>query len=196
MHGQNINLTVCVCVCVYVCHHLHLKGDKALCGNSRGISLLSVAGKVLARVMLWRLLTHVVDIVMPELQSGFRRGRGTIDMIFVARLLQEKCHESDPFDVLAGLNKAVSWLPSSSTYSWSPLLWSSEMDSLQMLEFPSTSGWMAIYSISDGCRRRPKSHQTPFSTYSMQTMQQYPAIQQSDSNIVLTYLLPHINVLD
>jgi len=51
------------------------KGDKALCGNSRGISLLSVAGKVLARVMLRRLLAHVVDIVMPESQSGFRRGR-------------------------------------------------------------------------------------------------------------------------
>lgn len=69
------------------------KGDKALCGNSRGISLLSVAGKVLARVMLRRLLTHVVNIVMPEAQSGFRRGRSTIDMIFVARLLQEKCRE-------------------------------------------------------------------------------------------------------
>jgi len=38
-------------------------------------SLLSVAGKVLAHVMLRRLLTHVVD------------------MIFVARLLQEKCRE-------------------------------------------------------------------------------------------------------
>ena len=69
------------------------KGDKAICGNSRGISLLSVAGKVLAGVMLRRLLTHVVDIVMPESQCGFRRGRSTIDMMFVARLLQEKCRE-------------------------------------------------------------------------------------------------------
>jgi len=34
------------------------KGDRAICGNSRGISLLSVAGKLLARVMLIRLLTH------------------------------------------------------------------------------------------------------------------------------------------
>jgi len=33
-------------------------------GDSRGISLLSVAGKILARVMLKRLLNHVVDIVM------------------------------------------------------------------------------------------------------------------------------------
>ena len=58
------------------------KGDRQICGNSRGISLLSVAGKILARVMLRRLLTHVVDIVMPESQCGFRRGRSTVDMIF------------------------------------------------------------------------------------------------------------------
>ena len=69
------------------------KGDRQICGNSRGISLLSVAGKILARVMLRRLLTQVVDIVMPESQCGFRRGRSTADMIFVARLLQEKCRE-------------------------------------------------------------------------------------------------------
>jgi len=43
--------------------------------------------------MLRRLLTHVVDIVMPESQSGFRRGRGTTDMIFVSRLLQDKRRE-------------------------------------------------------------------------------------------------------
>jgi len=43
--------------------------------------------------MLHRLLTHVVDIVMPESQCGFRRNRSTVDMIFVARLLQEKCRE-------------------------------------------------------------------------------------------------------
>ena len=65
-----------------------------MCGNSRGISLLSVPGKVLAGVMLRRLLTHIVDIVMPESQCGFRRGRGTIDMMFVARPLQENVASS------------------------------------------------------------------------------------------------------
>ena len=69
------------------------KGDRAICGNSRDISLLSVAGKLLARVMLIRLLTYVVDTVVLESQRGFRRARSNTDMIFVARLLQEKCRE-------------------------------------------------------------------------------------------------------
>jgi len=69
------------------------KGDRAGCGNSRGISLLSVGSKILARVILNRLLTHVAAVVLPESQCGFRRGRSTIDMVFVARLLQEKCRE-------------------------------------------------------------------------------------------------------
>ena len=49
--------------------------------------------KVLARVMLQRLLTQVAETVLPESQCGFRRGRSTVDMMFVARLLQEKCRE-------------------------------------------------------------------------------------------------------
>ena len=57
------------------------------------MSLLSVASKVLAKIMLTRLLKHVVDFVLPESQCGFRRGRSTIDMIFAARQLQEKCRE-------------------------------------------------------------------------------------------------------
>jgi len=84
------------------------KGDRAICGNSRGISLLSVAGKLLARVMLIRLLTYVFDTVVPEAQCGFRRARSTTDMIFVARLLQEKCKEQhgDLFIAFIDLTKA------------------------------------------------------------------------------------------
>ena len=69
------------------------KGDRLTCGNSRGVSLLAVAGKVLARVILSRLNKHIVDEVCPESQCGCRNERGTTDMIFVARQLQEKCRE-------------------------------------------------------------------------------------------------------
>ena len=68
-------------------------GDRAKCGISRGISILSVAGKALAKIMLTCLLEHMVDLVVPESQCGFRCRRSTIDMIFVARQLQEKCRE-------------------------------------------------------------------------------------------------------
>lgn len=69
------------------------KGDKSECGNYRGISLLDVAGKVLTRVMLSRLLKHFADTILPESQCGFRADRSTIDMVFVARLLLEKARE-------------------------------------------------------------------------------------------------------
>ena len=84
------------------------KGYRAECGNSRGISILSVAGKVLAKIMLTRLLEHVVDLVLPESQCGFRCGRSTIDMIFVARQLQEICCEQhqDLYLAFVDLTKA------------------------------------------------------------------------------------------
>ena len=82
--------------------------DRAECGISRGISILSVAGNVLAKVMLTRLLERVDDLVLPESQCGFRRGRNTIDMIFVARQLQEKCREQhqDLYLAFVDLTKA------------------------------------------------------------------------------------------
>ena len=64
-------------------------GNRTECSNSRGISLLSVASKVLEKIMLTRHLEHVADLVMPESQCGFRRGLSTIDMIFVSQQLQE-----------------------------------------------------------------------------------------------------------
>nr|XP_014354063.1 PREDICTED: RNA-directed DNA polymerase from mobile element jockey-like [Latimeria chalumnae] len=68
------------------------KGDKSVCGNYRGIALLSTAGKILARILLNRLLP-LAEEILPESQCGFRPSRGTTDMIFVAREIQEKCQE-------------------------------------------------------------------------------------------------------
>ena len=83
-------------------------GERAECGNSCGISILPVAGRVLTKIMLTRLLVHVADLVLPESQCGFRRGRSTIDMIFVAWQLQEKCREQhqDLYLAFVDLTKA------------------------------------------------------------------------------------------
>lgn len=70
------------------------KGDRTICGNYRGISLLSIAGKILARILSCR-LSSVAEEILPETQCGFRPGRGTVDMIFAARQIQEKCREQN-----------------------------------------------------------------------------------------------------
>ena len=71
------------------------KGDRTECGNYRGISLLSIASKIFARVLLNRLTTHVTPNVVPESQCGFRSNRSTVDMIFCLRQIQEKCIEQN-----------------------------------------------------------------------------------------------------
>ena len=70
------------------------KGDRSDCNSYRGISLLSIVGKVFARVILARLKVLAAR-VYPESQCGFRAGRSTIDMIFSVRQLQEKCQEQN-----------------------------------------------------------------------------------------------------
>nr|VZI29711.1 unnamed protein product [Spirometra erinaceieuropaei] len=69
------------------------KGNRQVCDNHRGISLLNIAGKIFARILLNRLNNHLEQGLQPESQCGFRRHRGTTDMIFAARQLQEKCQD-------------------------------------------------------------------------------------------------------
>ena len=68
------------------------KGDRSDCNNYRGISLLSIVGKLFARVVLVR-LQRLAERIYPESQCGFRAERSTVDMIFSLRQLQEKCRE-------------------------------------------------------------------------------------------------------
>ena len=65
------------------------EGDRADCGNFRGISLLTVAGKILTKVLLNR-LQPLSESILPETQCSFRPTRGTADMIFAACQVQEK----------------------------------------------------------------------------------------------------------
>ena len=68
------------------------KGDRSDRNNYRGISLLCIAGKLFARVALYR-LQKIAERVYPESQCGFRSNRSTVDMILSLRQLQEKCKE-------------------------------------------------------------------------------------------------------
>ena len=55
-------------------------------------SLLSIAGKVLEKIVLNRLKT-ISEQLLPESQCGFCAGRSTADMIFTLIQLQEKARE-------------------------------------------------------------------------------------------------------
>lgn len=44
------------------------KGDKSVCGDSHG-----TAGKILAKIMLFRLTMHITEDIHPETQCGFRK---------------------------------------------------------------------------------------------------------------------------
>ena len=83
-------------------------GKGEVCGNYRGITLLSSAGKILAGTLLSRLNAEIVKTILPESQCGFRQNRGTTDMIFTARQIQEKCSEprQDLYQIFVDLTKA------------------------------------------------------------------------------------------
>ncbi|XP_063598682.1 uncharacterized protein LOC134775152 [Penaeus indicus] len=76
-----------------IIHLYKNKGDRSSCDNHRRISLLSIAGKILARTLLNRITKHILDDMVSESQCGFRKQRGTVDMVFAIRQIQEKCVE-------------------------------------------------------------------------------------------------------
>ena len=59
------------------------KGNLAECDNWRGITVLDVLGKVVARIIQSR-LSHSMDLVLPDSQFGFRKNRGCMDTVFAA----------------------------------------------------------------------------------------------------------------
>nr|VZI19876.1 unnamed protein product [Spirometra erinaceieuropaei] len=91
-----------------IVHLYKRKGNHQICENHRGISLLNIAGKIFARILLNRLNNHLEQGLLPESQCGFRRHRGSTDMIFAARQLQEKCQErrTHPYSTFVDLTKA------------------------------------------------------------------------------------------
>lgn len=94
------------------------KGNRNDFGNYKGISLLSVLGKVLCRVLFDCLLKQVANCVLSESQSCFHVGHDTTDMIFSTRQLQKKCVEGrmdlhqvfiDPRKAFDSVNRNALW---------------------------------------------------------------------------------------
>ena len=73
---------------------IYKKGSRLECSNYRGISLLSVIGKMYARVLNDRIKLMTEGKAMDE-QGGFRARRSCNDQIFAVRQVVEKTIEKD-----------------------------------------------------------------------------------------------------
>ena len=83
------------------------KGDRKQCTNYRGMSLLSLPGKVYAKC-LERKCQEIVESKLEDGQCGFRRGRSTTDQIFTLKQIFEKSwkYGKDLFACFVDLEKA------------------------------------------------------------------------------------------
>ncbi|KAJ8333487.1 hypothetical protein SKAU_G00414950 [Synaphobranchus kaupii] len=68
------------------------KGNLKECKNSRGITLLSVMGKILGRIIVDR-VRNGVDSRLRKEQAGYRKSRGTTDQVFILRNIIEQVNE-------------------------------------------------------------------------------------------------------
>ena len=68
------------------------KGNLKDCKNSRGITLLSIVGKILGRIVIDR-VRNGTDKRLRKEQAGYRQGRGTTDQVFILRNIIEQVNE-------------------------------------------------------------------------------------------------------
>ena len=64
------------------------KGDKSDCSNYRDITLLSIADKILAKVLLDQLIPTIAEQNLFVSQCSFRTNKRTVDMMLVLRQLR------------------------------------------------------------------------------------------------------------
>ena len=68
------------------------EGNAKECSNYRTIALLSQAIKVMLKILQAR-LQHYMNRELPDVQAGFRKGRGTRDQIANILCIIEKARE-------------------------------------------------------------------------------------------------------
>ncbi|KAK3510818.1 hypothetical protein QTP70_022736 [Hemibagrus guttatus] len=91
---------------------LFKKGDRRVCSNYRGITLLSLPGKVYSRV-LERRIRPLVEPRIQEEQCGFRPSRGTLDQLYTLhRVLEGSWEFAQPVHMcFVDLEKAFDRVP-------------------------------------------------------------------------------------
>ncbi|KAK3570481.1 hypothetical protein QTP86_019919 [Hemibagrus guttatus] len=91
---------------------LFKKGDWKVCSNYRGITLLSLPGKVYSRV-LERRVRPLVEPRIQEEQCGFRPSRGTLDQLYTLhRVLEGSWEFAQPVHMcFVDLEKAFDCVP-------------------------------------------------------------------------------------
>ncbi|KAK3571285.1 hypothetical protein QTP86_005921 [Hemibagrus guttatus] len=91
---------------------LFKKGDRRVCSNYRGITLLSLPGKVYSKV-LERRVRPLVEPRIQEEQCGFRPGRGTLDQLYTLhRVLEGSWEFAQPVHMcFVDLEKAFNRVP-------------------------------------------------------------------------------------
>ena len=72
-----------------VCIPIPKKGNPKECSNYHTIALTSHASKVMLKILQAR-LQHYVNRELPDIQAGFRKGRGTRDQIANIHWIIEK----------------------------------------------------------------------------------------------------------
>ena len=73
-------------------HSIPKKGNAKECSNYHTIALISHASKVMLKILQARLQQYV-NHELPDVQAGFRKGRGTRDQIANIRWIMEKARE-------------------------------------------------------------------------------------------------------
>ncbi|TWW77426.1 hypothetical protein D4764_12G0008160 [Takifugu flavidus] len=91
---------------------LFKKGEQRVCSNYRGITLLSLSGKVYSGV-LDRRVRQIVEPQIQEEQCGFRPGRGTVDQLYtLSRIFEGAWEFAQPVHMcFVDLEKAFNRLP-------------------------------------------------------------------------------------
>ena len=90
----------------FIVHLYKRKRNCQTCDNHRSISILFIARKILARVLLNRLIDHPEDGLLPENQCTFIPARSTVDMIFAARQTKGQKQNVSLYTSFVDLSKA------------------------------------------------------------------------------------------